>query len=258
MPNQRSDPGRPAFDLGRLVLVAAWAAGALLVPQSSQAKCAPWGIRVWPAKDTTIPSEARIAVSGYGSDQGFVRKLAAHSPVLVDGDERVPVEVVATYQGQNFIRAVLVPVRILEAGRTYALEVERNGARRSLGQWLVSNPSEDSPLRWESAPRVVDSTYIRYGCGPAAHVHVAAPIAGGSGPVAVRATVRPLDVSGAGAAQYELAVVRGLVELGYGMCGGAFTLRPGARYGVTLEAIDQAGRTVPAPGGEFTIVGPSQ
>ncbi len=57
--------------------------------------------------------------------------------------------------------------------------------------------------------------------------------------------------------RYLLQPLQGVIEIGHGMCGGAFDLEPNQHYSVTLTSVDSAGNETPAPGPPLEIVGPA-
>jgi hypothetical protein len=69
--------------------------------------------------------------------------------------------------------------------------------------------------------------------------------------------VRFAPASGGPERVYDVSPTDGDLGIGHGMCSGPYDLAQGARYRVSLEAIDAAGNSAPAPGGSVSIVGPT-
>lgn len=113
-------------------------------------------------------------------------------------------------------------------------------------------PAAPEPPRWVAAPVVERSVYQPMGCGPAAYVRIRIP-AQGTPPLLVETLLS--HPSGAHTT-YELPVEDGHIDVGHGMCHGAFRLRPGVGYRAQLTLIDGRGRRAAMPGPPLTVLGP--
>lgn len=245
-------------------------------------------VNVWPQAGETLPANGRVIVSGFGGAEAPVTQIAQQKPVLVSGDEVVPLEVEATYVGNMRVsQVVLKPGRALEVGQTYELRLlaprqgrealelslwRRDGSQPA--RWQVVAADNSAP-RWSGPPRHTGSPIEHYGCGPEIHEEYAVEVEDVSKPIRYLATVRRADGTGlplrqlieAHEAQEEEAPQKRLLALrsapkrratlavGHGMCSGAFRFDLGVEYRMELFAVDGAGNQTPAPGGAITIVG---
>lgn len=246
--------------LTTLACIAATVLALLLPARRSDARCAPGSLSLWPDPGGALPANGTIAVEGSGTEQDFVRGLTGRHPRLLSGRRSVPLEVVAVQEGAfRVTQAILAPASPLEPGRRYVLAVDGRsriavwvGEDRRPAAWTAAAEDRTAPT-WGSAPRVAPSTRVELGCGPAIFGHVAVAVADGS-PVRIRVHVAP--EAGGEERVYDVSPEGGDLAIGHGMCSGPFELAAGARYRVTLEAVDAGGNATPAPAGPVTVVGP--
>lgn len=238
-----------------------------LAPPAVSAKCAAGGDSVYP-RASRLPLNGRIVLTRSGLLNAESGPPNLEPLELRSSGDRVPLRVVETNVGVGQVQFVLAPVRTLLAATQYRLsrkddEGRDAGARRSTETfvWTTASGPDKSAPRWRSRPKVGDASYVRYGDGPATRVKVNVAVddvltdPGADAAVQVRAELYSHD--GGSPLRYLIAPINGVIEIGHGMCGGAFPLQPNERYSVLLTAVDAAGNETPAPGEPLNIVGPA-
>jgi hypothetical protein len=236
--------------------------GGALWAGEAQAKCASQALWTWPAAGAPLPPNGVILVTGYGGDQARVQALADLKPVLRgEGGEVVPLEVVEARAGRGGeSKALLRPARMLSPGGTYQLGFEVEAPAHwdralSEARWSVgATPDKDPPV-WSGAPTFLGGNVEQFGCGPAVHAYVEAPVRDASAlPLLIDVTLTAPD----GQVErmwVEATAAGGKLALGHGMCSGDFSMTA-ASYEATFTALDAAGNATPAPGGPLTVPRP--
>lgn len=240
-----------------VVLALAFFATLAAAPEA-RADCASGAVSVWPTPGEPLDPTGVIVVEGYGHDQEWVLDIARLSPRLESGREQVPLRVVERHQGAfEVAQVVLAPVRPLGTGARYRLAltgrpVPEIWTSRSfeVPAWHVGHPDRAAPLV-RSPARLRDTSFVRFGCGPGIHAHVAVDIDDHAHTL-VRVRVTPK--AGGETVEYVIPAGDGAVSVGHGMCSGPFRLEPGRGYVIRLvEAIDVAGNTTPIAGGPIVV-----
>lgn len=208
-------------------------------------------------EDTVVPTNVRLVVERFHHQSESLRGHLLKGPLelVPAAGAAVSLQIESTLAGEMYVeQAVLKPAAALTAGATYQLKLQ--GAEPKTLR-VGATADHKAPV-WDAAPKVGDSSYQMFGCGPDSHVAIKVPVRDDGPVVLVRAAVRPLGKAAAGArtVSYLLRIAKGEISLGHSMCSGPFVLRPHAHYEVTLTAVDLAGNETPAPGGPLSIVGP--
>ena len=238
-----------------------------LAPLAASAKCAVGGDSVYP-KVSRLPLNGRIVLTRSGLLNAKNETPNLEPLELRSKADRVPLRVVETNIGVAEVQFVLSPVRTLLAATQYTLSRKDDdggeaSARRATETFVfttASAPDKSAP-RWRRRPTVGDASYVRYGCGPATRVKVNVAVddtltdPDADAGVQVRAELFPHD--GGSPLRYLITPIHGVIEIGHGMCGGAFPIQPNERYSVLLTAVDAAGNETRAPGAPLEIVGPA-
>lgn len=246
----------------------------VFTPIVVSAKCFEGGDHVYPqpSRLMPLPVNGRIVLTRSWLLRVDSAKTNLEALELRSETDRVPLRVVETNRGVGEVQFVLSPVRRLRAETQYALwkrakdgsEGPALGARGGF-EWTTGPGPDNVKPRWRSRPTVGARRYTKYGCGPEILVEVKVAVrdvssdlpslVGEDAAVLVRAELHPSD--GGSPLRYLLDPSRGVIEIGHGMCGGAFSLEPNQPYSVTLTAVDAAGNETPAPGRPLEIVGPA-
>lgn len=218
----------------------------LFTPLAAQAMCAMSAWDVFPAPGSKVPKNSRFVVEGYGSAQSAVVSIATRKPRLVSAKgAQVPLKVVVINVGEKDItQAVLEPTAPLIEGTRSTLKFETDSKTRfELDEnvrpsWMVG-PADVEPPRWTKAPEAQPGVIELFGCGPAVEARVNVAIEDAAA-ILVRAKVTRTD----GSSKHYLlpATKNGVLEIGHGMCSGAFKLGlEGKEWSLELTAVDAAG-----------------
>ena len=249
-----------------LVWVAA-CVGTALAPTAVSAKCAVGGDTVHP-RTAHLPLNGRIVLTRSWLLNADSEKTNLEALELRSDADRVPLRLVETNVGVGQVQFVLSPVRALLASTRYTLRRKGDvgGEASARGPaaafvWTTASAPDKSPPRWRRRPTVGDASYVRYGCGPATRVKVNVAVddvlTDPDADAAVQVRVELYSHDGGSPLRYLIEPVNGVIEIGHGMCGGAFPLQPDERYSVVRTAVDAAGNETPAPGRPLEIVGPA-
>lgn len=244
---------------------------ALALPATASAMC--WGLEsvtAWPEPTAPLAPNGQIHLMIPATADTARAVLVRHPPVLVRGEERVPLKIEAIEDPYRIGTAVILsPVRWLRPDAEYTLAFDRLSAKavEELGasagwpaaghpvpRWHTARTPDWSPPVWTAKPVVWPGSYRLAGCGPMVSVPVVTRVSDDRPGVHIRATVWPAD--GSAPETLHIGITNLGINLGHGMCSGAFALEPTRRYRVQLEAVDTAGNHTPAPGDPLEIVWP--
>jgi hypothetical protein len=217
----------------------------------SFAICLPYGIGIWPGKTTILPNQ-QFMVQGYDMDQVVARAICKKYPAyLVAGNERVALQVVKICEGEfKLTQALLQPKSPLKQGLTYHLVIDNRRDTSAFKrydfklerhvplEWTVAGEADHEAPSWTTAPIEVERHYTMYGCGPDMGVSFAI-VCPATEELRVLSEVRAVGKSKW--TDYYLPVEDGKVEIGRGMCAGAFLLRDAAEFDVQFTLVDMAG-----------------
>lgn len=206
------------------------ALGGVLVLMSFEASadCMGAWLRAAPEPQVELTSNAHVLVTLGGSHSS----IEPRSLVFVSGTKRVPVEVVQSFDG--FHQKLMLVRATLEPG-SWELIIDggKNGQR--VGSWKVVAGADTVAPSLQRKPLAGDTKWTRYGCGPASSLKVTQVKA--NEPVFFEAVATVSGQTTVGL----LVPGDDELELGHGMCSGAFSFKPGARVSVVLTPIDFAG-----------------
>ncbi|HEX2901258.1 MAG TPA: hypothetical protein VHS96_16195 [Bacteroidia bacterium] len=191
-------------------------------------------------------------VEGYYMDQVVARAICKKYPAyLVAGNERVELQVVKICEGEfRLTQALLQPKSTLKQGLAYHLVINNRRDTSAFKrydfkleqyvplEWTVLGEADHEAPAWSTAPIEVDRHYTLFGCGPSLGVSFAIACQSDQ-QYRVRAEVRAVGKSKW--TDYYLPVENGMVEIGRGMCAGAFLLRDAAEFEVQFSLVDMAG-----------------
>lgn len=239
-----------------LPVLLALALAALASPRIADARCASGVLTAWPPTDAPLALRPTILLEGTGTQQPTIAALGKDGrAALVHGKQRIPLTVEAIHPGARRVtQAVLTPASPLTPGTRYALELrDAAGKRVAVTDYAAERPRPTAwttaaaatpPPTLTAAPTVVDKTHAQFGCGPAAHVHLAVS-ATAPAPLAAEVTLRE---DGAAPITYVVPIEDGALHLGHGMCGGPFDLTgPERQLRAELTLRDAAGHRVHVP-----------
>jgi hypothetical protein len=219
----------------------------LITTTDIHADCSSSGIRVFPRTEI-ISTNPIFIVEGYAFSQSVINQLNQRNSIyLTSGNDRVSLKVIKTIRGQfSLTQALLKPTTELISGRHYKLNIDsldeyeqEDFLRDNIG-WTVSNEADNTKPIWQVAPSYKSKGMIFYGCGPAVLVNFCACISDNT-PVVVYTKVKNIKTNSI--ADYYINPDSSYLELGHGMCSGAFDFEDGQEYEVTFLLMDASGNT---------------
>ena len=209
--------------------------GLLLIGLEARAKCAGEWVGVAPANDVELPSQPQVLVTLGGR---FQKVELVNDLEFVAGAQRVAVEVVSQFSGYSQVVALLKPVKALPPAR-WALTLKKTSKQqlgRALGSWQVGKTVDSVAPMFTGTPSAGETSWAEFGCGPASTLEVKG-VAMSEPNAFVEAKV---TVDG----KTETAVFspkEAVLDLGHGMCSGAFALNPGVTATVVFTPVDVSG-----------------
>jgi hypothetical protein len=234
----------------------------LALASLAHARCGGVDVMYWPPDGAQISAEPILLISGSASKHSMIRGLKAAR--LVSRTHTVKLRKVVQHTGAvRVMQAAWAPVEPLRPGLSYALELTGrtrtwrpkrytpDWKKRVRVRWSVAKTVEP-PASWAGSPRMGESNYTAYGCGPAVSQKIAVPLTVSS--AMIEATVRYGETQ----QTYVLPVsADGLIDLGRNMCWGAFSIEKAGQYTAQLAILRPDGTRVPAPAVvSFTGVSP--
>lgn len=222
----------------------------LMVSVEAAAKCANEWFDVAPEPGAELPPMAHVLVTLGGRHREVTPKLE-----FVAGPQKIAASVVHTFDGMSQRLVLVKPVSPLPPGvweLLLQLPKESPPSRR-FGPWKVKKELDSSAPSFERTPSLGGTDWQEFGCGPGSTIDVKGVSA--NEPVFIEAAV---TVEG----KTTTAVLKSandVVELGHGMCSGAFKLNPGTKGVIVVTPIDLGGnRGAASSAMAFTAPGPTK
>ncbi len=224
-----------------------------------QAYCPQGNVSYWP-KSAQISRTPLIVITAYLEGKYVVERLTHDFPVyLVSGRSKIKLLLKENCEGENrLFQTVLVPEKLLRAGRAYHLQVENlrkdspsyryfftEEDGKPLIKWKVAKAVDTIAPRWQTFPSALPHVHLKAGCGRVEQVAFKGEIADES-PVLVRATVT--DTIRNYSLSYYLTPEHARILVGSGMCAGAFRLQEKRQYQVVFDLVDASGNIQPWSG----------
>ena len=214
------------------------------------ADCSSDGISVWPLTKT-IPASPVFIVGGYAMSQELITGLSnSHKAYLKSGKTLIELKVVRVLTGEMYLtQAILKPITALVPGLSYSLYIEgMNEYDENISEfrtWKVVKDSDTRVPEWQSDPTYSSKSYTAFGCGPAKYVNFCACVSDRS-PVAILTKIRERKTGKI--SEYYLIPDSSGIEIGHGMCAGAFRFLDGEEYEAQFSLMDASGNS----DGKFT------
>jgi hypothetical protein len=226
--------------LNRLVMrtwVSAILGASLILSPTARAKCKPGrgDLVTFPVSGAELPANGSVLLV-LGSEQQRVLERAIRKGVhFVSRGRRIPARFTRIGSDlRGLVSVRMAPALPLALGATYTVKLGKY--TRS---WRATQPDKVAP-RWSSPPRVIKFLHEEFGCGPDTHFFVDSPI---QDETAVSFDITLKTEDGAEQRSYLKHSSGQQLEIGRGMCGGAFDVRPHVRYRITLVPMDAAGNS---------------
>lgn len=218
---------------------------------SLYADCAGSGLYVFPSGQT-IKQNSIFVIEGYANSQSVILELnKSYSIYLKSGDKKVNLLVKEICVGQfGLTQAILTPEKQLEAGLEYELIIDGFPKIESFNHYNSKTNTYD-PIKWTvvagtdnekpvltSRPKEIGKSYTLFGCGPALSVDFDFPVKDSS-EVIIKTTVK--NMSSGVETTYYIQPTNNQIEIGHGMCSGAFNFDDSNNYEVEFSFMDASG-----------------
>jgi hypothetical protein len=185
-------------------------------------------------KYKTINQNSIFVLTGYAESQHVIVALNTKHPVyLKSGRQKIRLQVSDICIGQFYLtQAILKPETPLEAGLEYILCIDNLPEYEHLDRYnsktesyepisyTVSNVVDTNKPELFTQAKELKKTIHYYGCGPAKYVVFSNP-AKDSSEIIIKTTVKNLKTMKE--TTYYIEPDQEVINVGYGMCSGAFT-----------------------------------
>ena len=234
---------------------------------SVYADCKGEGLYIFPS-GKTIKQNFIFVLDGYARSQAIILELnKKYSIYLKSGDQKVNLLVKETFVGQfELTQAILTLEKALEAGLEYTLVIDNLPKTESLDRYnpktkiyelikftVESGVDLEKPII-TSIPKLVDKSYAQYGCGPAMSVNFSFPVKDNS-EVIIKTVVK--NVKSGIETTYCIVPQNKQIEVGHGMCSGAFIYDNSNEYEVSFSFMDASGNLTSWEGEGIKFTKPS-
>ena len=214
----------------------------------ANSSCARDGISVFP-KSNNIYTNSIILIEGYAESQTIIKELGKNNPVyLKNGRNKIKLLVKEILIGQfNLTQAILVPERNLKKDREYLLVIENLPRGEKLERWnsalgklepivyKVNNSLDTLAPKFATIPKEIRKTYINYGCGPSVNVEFECKVIEDHD-FLIEAILK--DLGTGKELKYYFKSEKEILEIGHGMCSGAYLFSNSENYEIELSLID--------------------
>ncbi|MFK7907130.1 MAG: hypothetical protein AB8B69_18485 [Chitinophagales bacterium] len=216
--------------------------------------CAPKEIEFFPHTNAVSPNSL-ISIEGYGKVQGIVNELGELYPIYLKcGNFEIELELIENCVSQGGrTRVVFRPTSQWVAGGRHELVVEnlkpkdkRLFERRNTNgeafpiSWGVTKNMDKSPPQWLQKPKLKDTFWIDYGCGPASYALFDYELKDDS-QVLIKTEVLDLHTNDSTVYYLQREINDTQLKVGHEMCGGAFRFKKNHNYKVRFELMDACG-----------------
>lgn len=215
------------------------------------AMCSSHGLSVFPS-GSTLKQNSIIVIDGFAGSQDIINGLNKKYPVFLrSGKTIVKLVVKEILVGQfRLTQAVLMPETNLIAGLVYTLVIDKLPDGETLNRWNSSKKKREAitykidqeadtetPI-FTSVPKEIKKTLTQYGCGPSIHV-VFNCLVNDSSEFLIKATVK--NIKTGIETSYYIEPYKKQIEVGHGMCSGAFVYDGNDNYEIEFSIMDASG-----------------
>ncbi|NLE05785.1 MAG: hypothetical protein GX638_13435 [Crenarchaeota archaeon] len=216
------------------------------------ADCIVTGIYFWPSGET-IKQNSIIVIEGYAESQNIIFDLNKKYPIyLQSGGKKVNLTIKEILLGEyDLTQAILTVDEKLEVGKIYEIFIDslpdyESSLRKwntktkkyETAKWTVIKGIDTIGPTWKKKPVETKKTLAYYGCGPATFVHFNFKIDDKS-EFLIKTTVTSLKTKKK--STYYLEPEDSTIQIGHGMCSGAFLFKDGDEYEVSFDIMDASG-----------------
>lgn len=222
-----------------------------LISVSLFADCGLNGIWVFP-KGKEISKNSIFMIEGYAASQELIKSIGEKSIAYLQSENHTVKLAVENINrgGFRLTQAILKPQEALRVGEEYKLKIDKlNNTISKVGsyqgqkmKWIVKDRVDKNKPIWlsEMRPKLINKSYIAYGCGPAVFAHFQVKVNDNSETL-IKTEV--MDLKTKKSTVYYLTSREGKVDVGHGMCSGAFALAENGEYKVRFDLLDASGNS---------------
>lgn len=216
------------------------------------AKCGMSGIWVFP-NGNEIAKNSMFVIEGYAMSQKTIKRLEYGNQAFLESENHiVKLNLKDIYVGGfGLTQAILKLEEDLIVGNEYTLKIDSLSRydnlykRDAYGKpisWKVKNETDTKKPFWKSEirPKLLNTSYIKFGCGPEVFAHFQVKINDASETL-VKTEVMNLKTKES--TIYYLNSRDGKISVGHGMCSGAFALNKNGKYQVRFDLMDASGNS---------------
>jgi hypothetical protein len=220
------------------------------------ADCSSSGIWAYPSTNE-LNQNSIIVVEGYAISQRVIDSLnVGYHIYLESGKQKIELEVIETCKGMfSVTQALLRPKSVPTKGNTYNLKISNldDWEERSLTKWnsekkeyepiawKVSSKVDNENPKWITEPKLVDKTTIWYGCGPAVYAVFDLKISDSSHSL-IKTELYNINTKESNT-YYLTLNDDGKLNVGHGMCSGAFDFQERQQYKIRFSLTDVSGNS---------------
>ncbi len=221
---------------------------------SLYADCSVYGLNVFP-KTETINKNSFFVLEGYARTQEIITLLNSKYPVYLESkNHRVNLSIKRLNIGMfNLTQAILTTEEDLIPDVVYFLRIDNLGKleerlltiwnselQKSLPiSWKIDNEKDSIPPKLIENPIQINSSNIKYGCGPAIFSDFKI-ITEDQSEIIIKTEL--VNLYNGESTTYFLTINdSNIVRVGHGMCSGAFTFERNIKYKVRFSLIDICG-----------------
>lgn len=232
------------------------------------ADCSGYGFNIFP-RNKTVKQNTIFVLEGYAESQHIINGLNEKYPIyLKSGDKRVALLVSEICVGEFWLtQAVLRAATTLEAGVEYTLQIDNLPQYENLGTYNSATTKYD-PIKYKvlaevdtrkpvvnSKPKEIGKKLVYFGCGPAKSVFFS-HTSKDETEILVKTTVK--NVSTGKETTYYIIPEDNKIDVGHGMCSGAFTFDDNKKYEVEFDFMDASGNISKWIGERITFTSPAK
>src|SRR5690554_436969 len=228
----------------------------LILSNQVYARCSSSGIWTYPS-DGEISQNSIFIIEGFSRSQGIIDSLNIRYPMYLQADgHTVRLEVVQTHKGMFLLtQAILKPKSKLLPGKTYILKIRNyptwegqsikqwnsENGRNEAVTWKVSEILDVDSPEWIMKPKLVDKKTALYGCGPEAYSVFDLKIKDNSRSL-IKTELYNIETNQS-TTYYLTLEENGKLNVGHGMCSGAFRFNKENNYKIRFSLIDLSGNS---------------
>lgn len=187
--------------------------GSIFVAAKASADCMSGSIRAYPASTATLPANASVIVTLFGTEREVFKKERQKQLFFKSGKHKVEAKLVWERNSKFGLKALYFKAsKNLKVGKTYTFDI---GGKKFM--WEIGKVDTTKP-KWVKGPTQTGFSKVEFGCGPATNYFLGAKVSDAS-EVFYDVVLKAKD----GKIQHFFVTAsEGKIRIGHRMCSGAF------------------------------------